>query len=353
MATAAKEFPGPDPLLDLEIGAWRGAILRAALELDVWGKIAAGARSAEAMGRAEGWDEDGTRRLLDALCGMRLLAKEAAGYRSTPLAASYLEPGAASLAGFLKAALASWEAPGGSALAGAIRTGRRPLSEDWTAGAMSGAWAGWLGPARGAPECELDAIDALWGKLGIEPRDGPRILDLACGSAVKTLSLARRNVGIRVSLQDHASVLAAAAEIAARLGVGEQIELIPGDVKTASLGAGRFDLAWVGHILHYFGPEDVVEILRRVREALSPGGIAFIHEDVADEGRAEGEYALLESLWLYVVTAKGGTYTLSELRTFLERAGFTDVEPACEEGTGLVIRARPGKDEPTACPATA
>jgi SAM-dependent methyltransferase len=331
----------PGPLLDLEIGAWKGAILRAALELDVWGKIAAGARTAEAMSAAEGWDAGGTRRLLDALCGMRLLAKDAAGCASTPLA-RYLEPGASSLGGFLKAALSSWEAPGGSALAAAIRSGKRPLAEAWTAGAMAGAWTGWLGPARGAPARELEAIDALWAQLGVEPRDGLRILDVACGSALKTLALARRHPGVKATLQDWPSVLAAAAEIAAGLGVAGQVDLIPGDVRTAPLGAGRFDVAWVGHILHYFGPGDVVDILRKVREALAPGGTAFVHEDVADEGRAEREYALLESLWLYVVTPEGDTYALSELRQLLERAGFARTEPACEAGTGLVIRADRG-----------
>jgi len=40
-----------------------------------------------------------------------------------------------------------------------------------------------------------------------------------------------------------------------------------------------------------------------------------------------------------MVTTEGDTYTLSELTSFLERAGFSRAAPACEAGTGLIVRA--------------
>jgi hypothetical protein len=44
------------------------AILRAALELEVWAKVAAGENSVEQLSATEHWNPLGTRMLLDDLC---------------------------------------------------------------------------------------------------------------------------------------------------------------------------------------------------------------------------------------------------------------------------------------------
>jgi hypothetical protein len=70
--------------------AWRGLTLAAAVELDFFSHIASGKTGAEQIAAAAGASEHGTRRLLDALCGMGYLKKRAKRYRLSPSAAEYL-----------------------------------------------------------------------------------------------------------------------------------------------------------------------------------------------------------------------------------------------------------------------
>jgi len=93
----------------------------------------------------------------------------------------------------------------------------------------------------------------------------------------------------------------------------------------------QFDLAWMGHILHFFAPQDGIALLRRVRRALAPGGTLIVHEVIADEGRCASAAALLGALWLCGVSEAGDIYTCAELRTWLEQAGFVGVTLVGEE----------------------
>src|SRR5689334_15114300 len=84
---------GPSPLQtyeELMNFAWRGLALGAAVELDLFSHIASGNSDAEQIAAAAGTSEAGTRRLLDALCGMGYLKKSAKRYRLSSTAAEYL-----------------------------------------------------------------------------------------------------------------------------------------------------------------------------------------------------------------------------------------------------------------------
>ena len=87
---------GPSPLQtyeDLLHFAWSGLALAAAVELDLFSHIAAGSTSAEQVAEAAGASEHGTRRLLDALCGMGYLKKSGHNYKLQRSAAEHLVRG--------------------------------------------------------------------------------------------------------------------------------------------------------------------------------------------------------------------------------------------------------------------
>jgi SAM-dependent methyltransferase len=322
---SSEDAARPDGIVDLLLGALKAATLKAGVELRVWDRVAAGQRTAQAIAHREGWDATGLARLLNALCGLGFLTKGGDGYRLVPPAAAYLVSGEPSYLGDF--VLANLPGEGPNPLARAIRTGQRPIT-DWTQGQQAALWTAWLSPRRAAPHRHLEEYNALWKRVGIAASDGLRVLDVACGSALPGLALARQHSGIRVWLQDWPAVLEGAAAIAEQLGVRGQVEMLPGDARAVDLGRDRFDVAWLGHIAHYFGPGDVVELLRRVQQALVSGGVVVLHEDVADEQRCQREYPLLEALWLYAVSPDGDVYTFPELRAFLEQAGFARVTAA-------------------------
>jgi hypothetical protein len=93
-----QEAPPPDILTSLLFGTVSNPliklpILRAAIELGVWAKIASGCRTANEIASTTGADLGGIRCLLDALVIMKLLEKNASAYCLPDWTEHYLLPG--------------------------------------------------------------------------------------------------------------------------------------------------------------------------------------------------------------------------------------------------------------------
>jgi 8-O-methyltransferase len=316
-------------LEELEWHALRVATFRAALKLRVWQQVASGAHFAQQIAQANGWDATGTRMLLDALCSMKLLDKDERGYQLVPVAEAYLIPGTPNYMGDTFLASTGWEGNGG--LADAIRTGTRPIVSDWTSSGAAAVWAGYEAPTRLRPEKVIEGKAATWRLLDIAATEGMRVLDVACGSAGTTLALALQNPGVLLTLNDWPAVVDAALAVAEKLGTKRQVASLPGDIHTVDFGKDQYDLIWIGDFLHFFGPERVVGILKRLNQALKPGGVLVVKETVVDEARRETAW-LLGSLWLYAASAEGDLYTPSEWTDFLKQADFVDPIPIGKEG---------------------
>lgn len=318
------ELPSADPLVELEWHYIKATAFSTALELHVWDVVASEPKSARRIAAENAWDVAGTQRLLDALCGMKLLTKEGHDYHLVPISKTYLVSDSPGYMGDPLLVNMSWA--GKAKLADAIRTGTRPIITDWTSGSLSPFWASNESPSRLSPERAIAGKEALWQLLGIQAAEGLRVLDVACGSAGATLALAKLNPGVSLTLNDWPPVVEGAMAIAEALGLGPQISSLPGGIHTVDFGTGQYDLIWIGDFLHFWGPEQVVEILKRLHQALAPGGTLVVKESVVDEGRREDPW-LAASLWLFGVSAEGDLYTPSEWLMFMKQAGFLNPVP--------------------------
>ena len=87
---------GPSPLQtygEMLHLPWSGLALAAAVELDLFSHIAAGRTTAEQVAEGASTSVQGTRRLLDALCGMGYLKKSGRRYKLQSSAAEHLVRG--------------------------------------------------------------------------------------------------------------------------------------------------------------------------------------------------------------------------------------------------------------------
>lgn len=311
----------PQPVIINQVidQAYRLGAVRAALELQLWDKIAASGETPAGLAAAEGWDPPGVKVLMDALCGMGLLRNEAGRYFLVPEAECYLltdQP--AYQGGVIKNEL-GWEGYG--QLAESIRTGKRPVHYDATQGNMVGLWVSAYSGSWAYPERFLAVSDRLWQSLGISAREGLRVLDLACGSAPRSLALARQHPQVQLTWLDWEAVLQIAQRLADRLCLGDQISLLGGDLWTMELGCTAFDVAYLGNVTHFFSPEENTRLFRRVQAALVAGGTIVVNSAV----RREGEGAGLDALWLYAATVRGAAHDFAAYRGMLEEAGFVNV----------------------------
>jgi 2-polyprenyl-3-methyl-5-hydroxy-6-metoxy-1,4-benzoquinol methylase len=310
-------IPPPEILRQLDARVCEVAILRAALELEVWAKVEAGENSVDRLSAAEHWDPLGTRMLLDDLCTLKLLAKEGHQYRLVPEAEHYLLPGSPTYKGRSFLRHFCWE--GNGQLAEAIRTGKRPISYSATTTEAIDIWISGYSRSWAAPETYLKDCGAMWQALDIHGHDGLRILDLACGPAPKSLALALASPGVRVTLVDWERILEVSRKVAADLGVDDQVTSFSGDLTRVAFGRTQYDVAFLGDVTHFFSPEQNTRIFRKAYDALVDGGILVVNA-------TRGEYLdpTEHGLWYYAISA-GGAYNFAEYKDMLEHAGYTNI----------------------------
>lgn len=328
-----QEPPPPDRLMDLLFGTvsdplLKLPILRAGIELQVWAEIAAGHQTANEIALAIGADLGGMRLLLDALTLMKLLEKEASVYRLPDWTEYYLLPGKPTYLGDFVLEWLAWERHG--QLAEAIRTGKRPIIPDVTGEESAGHFIPFYAIRALAPRRYLKRYEGYWQALQVE-RDGLQILDLACGVGIASYALALQHPGVRMTLQDWPAMLEFALQAAQKLGVEQQISMLPGDMFVVDYGQDKFDIARLGFVTYFFGPDDLVKLFHRVYAALKPGGMLIIDAPLSDEGHCENEDAVVDGPWLYAISAKGDVYSFMDYKGFLEQAGFESVTQVKED----------------------
>jgi SAM-dependent methyltransferase len=157
------------------------------------------------------------------------------------------------------------------------------------------------------------------------PRMNARVLDIGAGAAPWSLALAARDPDCKVTAVELPAVMAStrAAVRAARLE--RQYVFVEGDVFDVAWGEpASFDLALVGNLCHLFDEEAYVRLLRRVAEAVRPGGTVAVVDILASERGDGPRAAALYALGLVLRTARGRMYPYSALCRRLIESGFAD-----------------------------
>jgi ubiquinone/menaquinone biosynthesis C-methylase UbiE len=306
-----------DLIGELEYGVWKATLLKTALELDVFTVIAQGHRRLSDLVATTGYSERGLRALLDGLCPLGLLGKNGDEYSLTPVSDAFLVRGKLTYYGdFSLQTQLAWDVR--ARAAEAVRTGvgvtvnfGGPEAESLWATSRAAALLTWPNGARQARE--------MWDALGLSGASGPgpHVLDVACGSGVKSFALAQSDNRIRVTASDLPQVLEVAAQVARAMGVEDQVSYLPGDLQQVDLGSAQFDIILFGSILYYFNRQERAEILARAFQALKPGGLLVVNETIADEARCQAEPALMAAFQLFLFAPESEVFAFSEYEALL------------------------------------
>ena len=96
------------------------------------------------------------------------------------------------------------------------------------------------------------------------------------------------------------------------------------DILKDDLGSSH-DVALLANILHHFSPEQNVALLRKVREALRPGGSVAIWE--FERPKRDAKVSAGDALALYFhLTSSASAYHGDEYTAWLRTSGFRDVK---------------------------
>jgi hypothetical protein len=85
-------------------------------------------------------------------------------------------------------------------------------------------------------------------------------------------------------------------------------------------------------------PAENIDLLRRCREALAPGGRVVIQDFILEPDKTAPRFAALFALNMLVGTRGGASYSEPEYAAWLGEAGFHEIRHARLPGiTGLMI----------------
>jgi len=314
---SAVDTSSPLRVLDALNSFQRTFALKAAIELDLFRHIAAGAtRAPEIAARAQASDK-GVRVLCDYLTICGFLHKQGDSYALAADTALFLDSRSPAYVGagvfFLAhprnvaffADLTEAVRRGGTAHGRGNLDTEAPIWVDF---------ARWMAPLSAlAAGAVADVVN--------RPGQAMKVLDIAAGHGAYGLAIARLNPRAEIYAQDWKNVLELARERAEQAGAAARYHLIPGDAFQVELGSG-YDVALLPNFLHHFDHATNVGLLRRVREALAPGGQAAVVEFVPDDDRVAPAAAAAFSLTMLASTERGDAYTFRELEAMLREAGF-------------------------------
>lgn len=263
-------------------------------------------RAAAELARECGTAPEPTRLLLDVLIPLGLAERDGQQYRATMLAFMLLAGSYRNLGDEY------W-----SHLPELLRTARPLVKMDApeTSEAHYQAQAATLGwMLTPAAECAAELLAA-------DLPQNAAILDVGAGSAIWSLSLARRAPAMTVTAIDWPAVLAVAEENAASLGLSDRWTTIAGNYHEVQWPASRFDLVILGNVTHLETADGNSELFAKAREALKPKGRLAIFDVFPGQPQGDLNRALY-ILGLALRTERGHVYSAQELTPLLHDAGF-------------------------------
>jgi len=149
-----------------------------------------------------------------------------------------------------------------------------------------------------------------------------RLLDVGGGSGSLSCALAQAHTGLQCTLMDLAPVCEVAREFITSYGLTDRVHCVAADMLRDPWPTDH-DAILFGNIFHDWDHETCRLLAGRAADALRSGGRVLLHEMLLDETR-DGPLTVACFSVNMLLYERGRQYTASELRLFLEEAGFVD-----------------------------
>jgi precorrin-6B methylase 2 len=327
----------PERIFETMIAYQRTAVLRAAIELDLFTAVGEGANTVDALARRCQANQRGIRMLSDNLAAAGFLAKQGEAYSLTEESAKFLDRRSplcvAAAAGFLTLPKLM---DGYRNLAEIVRTGRNGLGEG---GSVEPENPMWVDFARSMGPIQAPFAVAIAQTLHAQAGEKWKVLDIAAGHGTFGIELAQQNPNAEIYAVDWPAVLTVAEDNARAAGVSARYHKIPGNAFEVDLGAG-YDVILLTGFLHHFDPPTIETLLGRVHRALAPHGRVVTLEFVPNDDRVTPPGPASWAINMLVTTPGGDAYPFTEYDRLFRKAGFSANELIRVPGPEALIVSR-------------
>lgn len=301
-------------------------IIFSALELNLFTRMEDRAWTIPALAKRVRASPRGLAILCRNLASVKLLAKSKSGYHLTSFSKRYLQETSPDFRGdYLVLMQRQWNE--WSHLTEAIRIGqpldsKEPETTDYR---RSFSWAMHhrsIQPAKDAAQ-------------QIPLKADRTLLDLGGGPGTYALAFLENNPKLHATVMDRPAALDVARMLAGQTPSGSRLSYQSGDFLTDRI-PGTYDVVWYSNVLHIYSPEDNLKIFKKIKRILNPGGRLLIQDIfLQDPKELQPLEANLFAVSMLLYTEQGNTYSLRDVRTWLQRAGLTRSRVLyLKEGTG-------------------
>ncbi|MFO0989759.1 MAG: methyltransferase [Alphaproteobacteria bacterium] len=295
--------------------------LFAALDLDLFTKIAGGAATLTALAEATGVAPNRLRTLLTTLKTVGLVTEADGAFANAPATATYLVAGAPGdfrdyvrvvNGGFLyegmrhvgKSLRGERVFPDKGFYEGIVYSEGGVGAEAFSAAQHKGS----LGPAR------------IFAKR-VDLAGARRFLDVGGGSGAYTHAVLRRYPEMRATILDFPETLDTARRYAAEAGLADRIEHVGGNAITTAWPGGQ-DAVLMSYVWSAVGAADVPALARRAFDALTTGGSVLIHDFMVDDAHQGPDFAAWYLLAAILDNPGAECLTPGYVEGALQAAGF-------------------------------
>ncbi len=318
----------PERILQLGLGFWGSKTLLSAVELGVFTALAQGPRTAKSMRGELGLQPRGVDDFLDALVSLGMLERTDDQYANTAATDLFLDRNKPSyIGGILEMANARLYPFWGS-LTEALRTGQPQnelkVGDDFFATlyqhphrlqqflhAMTGLTMG--------------AALAIAEKFPWDRHHS--VMDIGTAEGCLPVQLALRHPHLTAGGFDLSPVQPVFEAYVDSFELADRVRFHAGDFFADALPPA--DVLVMGRILHDWGLDQKLTLLRKAHDALPEGGALIVYDTVIDDDRRENTFGLLMSLNMLIEMPAGFDYTGAECRSWMAEVGFrvSYVEP--------------------------
>lgn len=326
----------PDRIMQFAFSFAPSLVLEAAVSHRVFDVLDEGPKAVEQVSAETGASVRGLRAVMNALVGLEFLTKDSAGrYSLTPESATFLVSTKPTYFGGLLSHTSGQLLPNWMKISEVVQTGRPASSVN-----QEGEGAQFFQQfVESIFPMSYPAAQVLAERLGIpDLEQSISVLDLAAGSGVWGIALAQKSPHVLVTAVDWADVIPVTRRMAARHGLDDRFRFVEGDLLGVDFGTG-YQIATLGHILHSEGQERSRALLRKVFQALAPGGTIAIADFLVHEDRSGPPHALIFAVNMLVNSEHGDTFSFGQISGWLQEAGFVNARTVDAPGPSPLILA--------------
>ena len=323
--TAGLPEPGFDPkaaeLFELMVAPVRSWVLLTGLELEIFEHLESPCSARELAGRM-GLHPLNTRIFLDAATAGDFLRKEDENYQNLAFVNQYLlRKSPVFLGGMLYNSRYYW-LDGLDQMAEQIKKGPLPAQEPKvTEDAMWQTMCQGLAASQRMMITSL-AIEAARQVPGHE--NFQKILDLGGGPGLVGMALVKEFKQAKGVLFDQPGVVREAGKYIKSEGLEARFNTMGGDFTSDDLGRD-YDLIWASSCL-YFARHDLKAMMKRILEALKPGGVFInLHEGMEKQGTSPSA-AVLSMLLTSLRGEPDMMFQKGELARAMAEVGFDPIQ---------------------------